>query len=361
MDREARARFWVVHVRPWVVALVLIAALTLLFFPYDRLLPVSAPAGGRVAAGVSLLGRPLAHMTESEVRSLLGEIYLAYYQNPIDAAADDHGRDPAGVIPPLHGYRLDLEQTVARVMSATAGTAVEPALEVMAARVGLEQFPAHPIYQGNPQKQAVALIINVAWGEEHLPAMLQILEQQKVKAAFFITGRWAEKNPDLVRQISRAGHELANHGYSDAGPASLPPQTLRQEIERTAQLLEQLTGHKVRYYSPHKGEINQTILHTAHALGLQTVLWSRDTIDWQRPAAQTIVERVVPRAQPGDLILMHPTEPTVAALQAIITGLRSRGLAVVSLSQLLQPDPVPQPESVPGAPADQTARPGLRR
>ncbi|MEG3068406.1 MAG: polysaccharide deacetylase family protein [Syntrophaceticus schinkii] len=55
-----------------------------------------------------------------------------------------------------------------------------------------------PIYQGVPAKKQVSITVNVDWGEEHLPAMLEVLQKSRVKATFFMTGRWAGEHPELV-------------------------------------------------------------------------------------------------------------------------------------------------------------------
>src|SRR5690606_41874461 len=60
----------------------------------------------------------------------------------------------------------------------------------------LNDLQAAPIYRGHPEKQMVAFLINVSWGEEHIPEMLKVLSKHKVKATFFIDGAWAQKNVD---------------------------------------------------------------------------------------------------------------------------------------------------------------------
>ena len=71
---------------------------------------------------------------------------------------------------------------------------------------------AEPIYQGGEGKSNVAIAINVDWGEDILPEMLAVLREKDVKATFFVTGRFAEKFPDLVKTIAADGHEIGSHG-----------------------------------------------------------------------------------------------------------------------------------------------------
>lgn len=64
-------------------------------------------------------------------------------------------------------------------------------------------------------------------------------------------------------------------------------------------------------------------------------MWTVDTIDWQRPEPEVIVERVVPKAENGAIVLMHPTKATVEALPKMIAGLKDKGYKLVTISQLL--------------------------
>jgi probable sporulation protein (polysaccharide deacetylase family) len=198
-------------------------------------------------------------------------------------------------------------------------------------------YGAYPIYQGNPAKKQIALVINVAWGNENLPQMLDTLSREQVKASFFLVGRWVAQNEQLVRQIAAGGHEFGNHAYSDPHLPKLSKEGIAQEITRTSQAIEQITGTPVRFFSPPYNDFNQTVLDTAAELGYLTVICSLDTADWLRPGVDRIVRRIVPKAHNGAIVLMHPTEQTPAALEQIINGLQAKGYQLVTVSELLAP------------------------
>ena len=65
-----------------------------------------------------------------------------------------------------------------------------------------------PFYEGLSGKNAVAICINVDWGEDYIPGMLQTLKQHDAKATFFLTGRWTESFPDSARLIKKYGMEI---------------------------------------------------------------------------------------------------------------------------------------------------------
>lgn len=192
-----------------------------------------------------------------------------------------------------------------------------------------------PIYHGDAGIKSMALTVNVFWGEEYLPQMLDIMARHKVKATFFIGGVWAEKFPDLVKSIEAAGHEIGSHGYSHPHPDRIGKHGNLEDINKAGKIIYQITGHIPQLYAPPYGERGPAVLEAAREAGCTTILWSIDTVDWQRPGADVIAHRVLDRAENGAIVLMHPTAPTVEALPQIITGLQEKGLSLVTVSELL--------------------------
>ncbi|MDD2554719.1 MAG: polysaccharide deacetylase family protein [Syntrophaceticus sp.] len=192
-----------------------------------------------------------------------------------------------------------------------------------------------PIYQGDSAFKQVAITVNVDWGEEYLPDMLDTLEKSHVEATFFISGRWAEEHPKLVRQVSSVGHEIGNHGFSHPHVNDLDLERNKEEIQKTTKAIKQATKSTTRYFAPPYGEYNDTVLQAAAETGHQVILWTVDTVDWQKPSAEQITSRVVDGAQNGAIILMHPTEQTNESLPGMIKGLREKGYKIVPLEKLI--------------------------
>ncbi len=294
----------------------------------------------RVAADVSLLVAPdqrllVAGWTLSQLTERLNE-----YGQHLDVAPIEPQIDPItkGVIPGLAGQSLDIATTVARVLAAPAGAEVPLAFTPIYPQ-SLWEYSNYPIYQGNPNKKQMALVINVAWGNEHLPGMLETLEREQVRASFFLVGRWAAKNADLIQAIAEGGHEFGNHAYSDPHLPLLDKEAIAREIERTSEVIKEVTGQEVRFFSPPYNDFDQKVLDVASELGYLTVLCSLDTADWMRLGVERIVRRIVPRAHNGGIVLMHPTEQTPAALIEIIRGLKGQGYSLVTVGELLAPLP----------------------
>jgi probable sporulation protein (polysaccharide deacetylase family) len=194
----------------------------------------------------------------------------------------------------------------------------------------------NPYYHGPEDKAKMALTINVAWGEEYIPDMLRILDEKEVKATFFFIGKWVEKFPELTKEIANKGHEIGNHGYRHAHPNQLSRQSLINLIKKNEELLIKITGQQSKLFAPPYGEYNDRVLRVAEELGYKTILWTADTIDWQRPAPEVIINRVMSKVSKGGIVLMHPTAPTVKSLAIMVDRLRGKGYTLATVSELLR-------------------------
>ncbi len=193
-----------------------------------------------------------------------------------------------------------------------------------------------PVYQGSAREKKIALTFNVVWGEEYILQIVDSLKKNDVPATFFIGGQWAEDFPELTGDIARAGHEVGSHGYSHPHPDRISLAANIDEIKKTEEVLMKVTGKKPGLFAPPYGERGEVVLQAAEKTGYTTILWSIDTIDWQRPDPSIIVRRVTEKAHNGAIVLMHPTAPTVHALPQIIRELKKQGYELVTVTTLLE-------------------------
>lgn len=199
-----------------------------------------------------------------------------------------------------------------------------------------ETIKLKAIYHGNELQPVVAFACNVFWGEEYLPQMLDTFDAKNIKVTFFIGGSWAKRYPDILKDITRRGHEIANHSYSHPHPNRLSKQENQEQIQKTENLVAEITGIKTSLYAPPYGEFNDTVLQAAHELGYRTIMWSIDTIDWKRPPVEVLQNRVLKKLHKGAIILMHPTEPTAKALPELIAEIEKSGYTISTVSSILQ-------------------------
>lgn len=208
-------------------------------------------------------------------------------------------------------------------------------LQPLLATTQLTKVPP-PIFQGNPSRPQVAFACNVFWGEEYLPDILKTLDNNNIHITFFIGGSWANKYPEILKDLANRGHELGNHTYSHPHPNTLSKEKNKEQITKTEELVNKLTGIKTNLYAPPYGEYNNTVLLAAQELQYTTIMWSIDTVDWKRPPPEVLKERVLKKLHNGAIILMHPTAPTAQALPSLIEEIQKRGYTIGTVSDILK-------------------------
>jgi polysaccharide deacetylase family sporulation protein PdaB len=193
-----------------------------------------------------------------------------------------------------------------------------------------------PIYAVDRADNKIALTFNCAWGNSNTDELLAILQAENIKSTFFVTGEFADKYPEDVMKIFKAGHEIQSH--SDKHPhvegANINDFILdTREAERK---ITAITGVTPTLYRAPYGEYDNNSIFTVNGMGYKYIQWSVDSIDWQEPDAKTIVRRVVNNTQSGSILLFHnDLANTTEALPEVISRLKERGFDFVSVSDLI--------------------------
>jgi polysaccharide deacetylase family sporulation protein PdaB len=169
---------------------------------------------------------------------------------------------------------------------------------------------------------------------------LKVLEDKKVhKATFFLSSPWSKTHPKLVNQIKDSGYEIGSHGHKHENYSSLSDEDIRKQISTAHTTLTELTGQSPRLIRMPNGDFDKRVLQVASTLGYKTIQWDTDSLDWKNPGTQVIIDRVVNKAHPGDIVLLHASDSckqTHEALPVIIDKLRAQGYEFVTVSELIQ-------------------------
>jgi peptidoglycan/xylan/chitin deacetylase (PgdA/CDA1 family) len=129
---------------------------------------------------------------------------------------------------------------------------------------------------------------NPAW----TPRLLDVLASRDVRATFFMLGSYAHAAPELVRRVAAAGHLIGNHSWSHLNLARTADKRIHEELVRSKETLEQITGAQVCYFRPPFGARRPAVFRIARSLGLTTVLWNAMTSDWSEASTSKIVTRL---------------------------------------------------------------------
>lgn len=195
-----------------------------------------------------------------------------------------------------------------------------------------------PIDRGNEDSKYIAFACNVDWGNEVLPDMLETLDREKIKITFFVTGRWAEKFPELMQQIVDNGHEIGSHGYQHLNYEGLTLEQNEEQIKKADEIITKHTKNKITLFAPPSGSYNNNTLIASDKLGYKTILWTIDTIDWRAGSTKDIIiDRVLKKDNfNGAIVLMHPMPETAKALPILIESMREKGLDIGTVSDVLK-------------------------
>ncbi|WP_339145849.1 MULTISPECIES: polysaccharide deacetylase family protein [unclassified Sutcliffiella] len=237
--------------------------------------------------------------------------------------------------PGLNGLEVDVEASYKNMKKNGVFDEKKLVMKQIPPNTHLQDLPPSPIYRGHPEKPMAAFLINVAWGNEHIPGMLETLKNHGVQATFFLEGRWVKENPSMAKMIIDAGHEVGNHSYTHPNMKTLGSTAVREQLIKTNEVIEAISGNKVTWFAPPSGSYRDEVVNIAHELELGTIMWSVDTIDWQKPTPDVLVNRVMKKIHPGAMVLMHPTPSTADSLETLIISIKDKGLELGTVSSLL--------------------------
>jgi peptidoglycan/xylan/chitin deacetylase (PgdA/CDA1 family) len=179
----------------------------------------------------------------------------------------------------------------------------------------------------------IALTFDDGPNPEWTPRLLNILAKHDVKATFFMLGKFAEAQPELVRRVAAEGHLVGDHSWSHPKLSHCPAKRIEDELKRTRDTLEQMIGSPVKFFRPPFGARRPAVFRIARELGLDPVLWNAMTNDWNEPSSERIaaslskrVDALTRRGNAANIVLHDGNHretvgrrgPSVAAAEMIV-------------------------------------------
>lgn len=197
-----------------------------------------------------------------------------------------------------------------------------------------------PIYSVETEEKAVALSFDASWGADKTQDILDTLTRYDIKANYFVVSFWAEKYPYMLKKLGDSGRvEIGTHSNTHPHMPKLSRNQIELELTASVDIIEKCTEKKVELFRPPFGDYNDTLLEEAEKLGLYTIQWDVDTLDWKDLSAQAMAERVLNNVKNGSIVLMHNDgKNTVQALPLIIEGLKNKGYSFKTIGELIYRD-----------------------
>ncbi|MGD9798007.1 MAG: polysaccharide deacetylase family protein [Acidimicrobiia bacterium] len=202
-------------------------------------------------------------------------------------------------------------------------------------------LPRGPIevVRGRDDRPLVALTFDCGSSSGPTPAILDALRDAGVRVTFFLTGRWAEQNPELARRIA-AEHELANHTYSHGDLSGLSDAQVLDELRHAEEVVRAVTGRGTMplWRAPFGARSPRLLALAAEAGWPVHVFWSLDPLDWRDTPPEQVRANVSTRLTNGSLVLHHCGSPQTAEILADeLRDVAGSGRRVVTVSELLAP------------------------
>jgi peptidoglycan/xylan/chitin deacetylase (PgdA/CDA1 family) len=212
-------------------------------------------------------------------------------------------------------------------------------------RVSLNGTSGRFLWAGDRRARQIALTFDDGPSPVITPQVLKILEDNGVRATFFLIGRNAQRHPELVRQIHAAGHALGNHTFSHVKLPRAAADALNPELDRTREVIRELTDTDTRLFRPPFGAFDGRLLGQFVSRDLDVVFWSVDSRDWTGAAAASVTHNVLSGVHNGAVVLCHDGHGgIVPALPGIIRKLKEDGYGFVTIPQMMDTAEAPPAE-----------------
>lgn len=174
-------------------------------------------------------------------------------------------------------------------------------------------------------------------GEGDTENLLALLEDNQVHATFFLEGRWVFRYPEETKAIAAAGHEIGTHSQTHPrNLCTLDAQSIRYELWESSSSIQALIGRSPTLLRPPYGFWNEKLMEQGNALGLETILWDVDSLDWKNRTPQEIRQTVLRESGPGSIVrFQNAAINTLSALELVLEDFQEQGYQMVTVSELL--------------------------
>ena len=190
----------------------------------------------------------------------------------------------------------------------------------------------------NPRQ--LALTFDDGPNDPHTLRLLEILAKHDVRATFFLVGRYVQQRPQIVRDLVKAGHVLANHTFTHPNLIFCSPLQTRIQLAECSRAIEDAAGQSPKLFRPPFGGRQPSTLRIAREMGLEPVMWSVTGWDWEAKPADYVEGKVTGQVKGGDIVLLHDgghremgadRSQTVIATNNLITRYKAEGYQFVTI------------------------------
>jgi len=200
----------------------------------------------------------------------------------------------------------------------------------------IKKYNAYYIDEG---KKNIYLTFDEGYENGCTPQILDILKENDVKAAFFVTKSYIKSEPEIVKRMAEEGHIVGNHSVTHPDMTTLTDDEVMQEILGCADYYNEVTGYDMpKFFRPPAGGYSVRTLEITKNLGYKTIFWSYAYKDWlvdEQPGRDVAYQNAMDYSHNGCIMLLHAVSTSnTEALDDILKDLKAQGFEFVSLEEL---------------------------
>ncbi len=203
--------------------------------------------------------------------------------------------------------------------------------------INISQYDAY--YLGDTQHKVIYLTFDEGYENGYTPQILDILKENNVKAAFFVTKDYIERNPELIKRMVDEGHIVGNHSVTHSDMPDLSDEQIKSELDDCAAYFKEVTGVEMpRFFRPPAGVYSIRSLEKTQEAGYKTIFWSFAYKDWEtdnQPGKEEAYNMVMNNYHNGSIMLLHAvSQSNTEALDDMLKSLKQEGYTFLSLYDL---------------------------
>lgn len=190
---------------------------------------------------------------------------------------------------------------------------------------------------GNSEKKYIYLTFDEGYEAGYTTKILETLQNNNVKAAFFITAHYVNTQEEIVRQMINEGHIIGNHTVNHKSMPDLSEEEIKKEVMELHQVINEKFNYEMKYIRPPKGEFSERTIQETNKLGYKTVMWSFAYEDWneiKQPDEEKSKQKIIENLHNGEIMLLHGNSKTnTNILDSIIKEAKSMGYEFKTLDE----------------------------
>lgn len=196
------------------------------------------------------------------------------------------------------------------------------------------------LYMGNNEEKYVYLTFDLGYEAGYTEKILEVLKQNEVIAAFFITAHYVNSQPEIVKKMIDYNQIVGNHTVNHKSMPSCSLDTIKDEVMKLHTAVAEKFNYEMKYIRPPKGEYSERTVAYCNSLEYTTVMWSFAYDDWdedKQGREEYGKTKIIENLHNGEIMLLHATSKDNAnILDEMIKKIKQEGYEFRSIDDFVK-------------------------